>query len=213
MGTGLDAQQPFIRRQSVDTLPLHASDRQDSSIEFLKSATCNACPMTAAKVPLLTITSLVVAIACAGGSDAPGGTAGIATVFDSTGDSVTEISTAIPAHGVVIVTTTGGMQSQSSAVNGYSVVDVALLIDDSTPQVNGDSVANSTRVTAINPAAGMTLGFARWSISYSLTLPAGNHTFGVAAAIVNGAIGAGAVVGGPAGSVLQGQLTVVVLKQ
>ena len=108
MGTGLDAQQPFFQRQGVDTLPLHASDRQDSSIEFLKSsATCNACPMTAAKIPLLTITSLVVAIACAGGSDAPGGTAGIATVFDSTGDSViARVDGAVPVSALRIMDVT-----------------------------------------------------------------------------------------------------------
>jgi len=131
--------------------------------------------------------------------------------FYLTGLAPTTIS--IPANAQVMVTTTGGLRSQSTTANGYSVFDVALLIDGGTPTVNGNSVANISRVTAINPASGSAQGYARWSITYALSLPAGNHTFGVAAAIVGAALGAGADIGGGAGTALQAQLTVLVLKQ
>lgn len=135
----------------------------------------------------------------------------VAGFFYLTGLTPTTIS--IPANAQVMVTTTGGVRSQSTVTNGYSVVDLALLIDGGTPVVNGNAVANMTRVTAINPASGSAQGYARWSITYSLSLPAGTHTFGVAAASVNAAMGAAADVGGAAGTAMQGQLTVLVLKQ
>ena len=120
---------------------------------------------------------------------------------------------AIPANAQVMVTTTGGVRSQSTVTNGYSVLDFALLIDGGTPIVNGNEVANMTRVTASNPASGTAQGYARWSITYALSLPAGPHTFAVAAASVNAALGAAADVGGAPGTAMQGQLTVLILKQ
>jgi len=53
---------------------------------------------------LLIIASLVSAIACAGGSDSPGGAAGLATVFDSTGDTViARVDGAVPVSALRIM--------------------------------------------------------------------------------------------------------------
>jgi len=53
---------------------------------------------------LLTFAGLVAAIACAGGSDSPGGAAGLATVFDSTGDTViARVDGAVPVSALRIM--------------------------------------------------------------------------------------------------------------
>jgi hypothetical protein len=114
----------------------------------------------------------------------------------------------VPNNSVLYISSDGGAQTTSSATNGFSLVDVALFVDGSL-RANADYrrlvIANSTGIVNV---------FVNWSFSDSLALPPGSHTILVAAAgtaILTGS--ANATVSGGPGSVLQGQLSIVVVNR
>lgn len=111
-------------------------------------------------------------------------------------------SLTVPTDSVLYLATDGGVQSASTTTP--TVVDVAIIVDGSlTP-------AGAYRRISI-PAA-TTTGFATWGMSLALPLTAGTHTVDVRVASVAG-ITIGAKVSGDATTVLQGELTAIVLKK
>lgn len=109
----------------------------------------------------------------------------------------------IPANAKVRVDTSGGIQC-TAAGTAYSVVDLALFVDDSISTSGGQR-----RVVAAN-SQGLGQMIANWSFSRAYQLPAGNHTFEVRAQGVdpNAAIANVSSAGAPQ---LQGTLTVTVI--
>lgn len=110
----------------------------------------------------------------------------------------------IPANAKVLVETSGGVQC-SQAGTAYSVVDVALFVDNTISNAGGQR-----RVVAAN-TAGLGQTIANWSFSRALALPAGNHVFEVRAA---GVVDSGSVtanVSSGSAPQIQGTLTVTVL--
>jgi hypothetical protein len=109
----------------------------------------------------------------------------------------------VPAGARVRVDTSGGIQCSLTG-NAYSVVDVALFIDDGISTAGGQR-----RVVAAN-TTGLGQTITNWSFTRTYTLPAGNHTFEVRAAGVdpNAAI---ANVSSASAPQLQGTLTITVL--
>jgi len=112
----------------------------------------------------------------------------------------------IPANSKVLITTYGAVQTTSGAINGYSTVDVVVAID-------GFLLPNGAyqRVIAANNGS-LTTQFQYWSITTAPVVAAGSHTFAVFAAGAGG-VGSNATVGGDTNSVLQGELSVTILKQ
>jgi hypothetical protein len=112
----------------------------------------------------------------------------------------------VPNNSVLYISSDGGAQTTSTATNGFSIVDVALFVDGSL-RANADYkrlvIANSTGIVNV---------FVNWSFSDSLVLPPGSHTIHVAAAGTGGS-SANATVSGEPGSVLQGQLSIVVVNR
>ena len=110
----------------------------------------------------------------------------------------------VPANAMVLVSTDGGIQTTSAVTTGVSRVDIAL-------QVDGALLPSGSyrRVIAQN-TGGSTTTIENYAMATSLALPAGNHTIAVVAALQSGSA---ANVGGNSASVLQGQLTVTILKQ
>ena len=90
--------------------------------------------------------------------------------------------------------------------NAYSVVDVAIFIDDGISTAGGQR-----RVVAAN-TTGLAQTVENWSFTRSYTLPAGNHTFEVRAAggDPSATVANVSSAGAPQ---LQGTLTVTVLLQ
>lgn len=117
------------------------------------------------------------------------------------------VTIVVPANSFVFVSTDGGVSTNSVVDDGFSVVDVAVFID-------GVLVANggSRRVTAVNNA--QLVGITNYSIAFGTHLTVGSHTIQVAAVLAAGVLGNNsATVSGGSHSVLQGQLTVIVIKQ
>ena len=108
---------------------------------------------------------------------------------------------AIPANARVHVSTNGGVQC-TAVGNAYSVVDVALFVDDAI-------TAGQQRVVAANTAA-LAQTISNWSFGRSFTLPAGNHEFEVRAAGVDANAATANVSSGTAPQI-QGVLTVTVV--
>jgi hypothetical protein len=111
----------------------------------------------------------------------------------------------VPANSKVYVSTYGGLQTTSGSINGFSMIDIALFMDN---VIVADGAYQ--RVTAPNNG-GVTGVFEYWSFSTAPVVSAGAHTFSVRAAGVG--IGSNATVGGNNSSVLQGEMTVVFVKQ
>lgn len=111
----------------------------------------------------------------------------------------------IPAGAKVKVDTNGGMQC-TAAGNAYSVVDLAIFVDNATP-----GQAGIRRVVAANTAAVGRM-VANWSFGRTFTLTAGTHTFEVRAVAVD-PNAADANVSSAGEPRIQGVLTVTVLKQ
>lgn len=112
----------------------------------------------------------------------------------------------VPAGARVRVDTSGGIQC-SQAGSAYSVVDVAIFVDDGISTAGGQR-----RVVAANTQSlGQTI--ANWSFTRSYTLAAGNHNFEVRAEGVDDAMAAPANVSSAGAPQLQGTLTVTVLLQ
>jgi hypothetical protein len=110
----------------------------------------------------------------------------------------------VPANAVVLISTDGGVSTTSAVTTGVSRVDIALHVDGALLPDGG-----YRRVIAQNTGGSVTT-IENYAMSARLVLPAGNHTFDVRAALQSGSP---ANVGGNNASVLQGQLTVTILKQ
>ena len=113
----------------------------------------------------------------------------------------------VPANADTVIATDGGIQTTSADPStGYSVVDVAILVDGILPANGG-----YRRVYCLNNA-GIANVMCDWSLAMSTALTAGSHTITVQAQGVS-AGGSNATVSGNSSSVLQGELTVMFLKQ
>ena len=118
----------------------------------------------------------------------------------------------VPSGAAVHIESTGGVQTQSATVPGFSVLDVLLFVDG-VSQPGGWTRLTAANVTIADKAS------ARWHFAQSVTLAAGTHTIGVAVGQA-GAAGGGSIAGSVAATVggvnpspLQGTLTVTILKQ
>jgi hypothetical protein len=110
---------------------------------------------------------------------------------------------AIPANAKVRVDTSGGIQCTQTGA-AYSVVDLALFVDDAISSAGGQR-----RIVAAN-TQGLAQTISNWSFSRSYTLPAGNHVFEVRTQGVD-PNAAAANVSSASAPQLQGTLTVTVL--
>lgn len=108
-------------------------------------------------------------------------------------------STACTAY----ISTDGGMQTTSAITTGVSRVDVVLTYDAALFPAGGYK-----RVTAAN-TGGNTTAIENWAFGYTTPVSTGTHTFAVFAALNSGSP---ATVGGNATSVLQGRLTVIIVR-
>lgn len=109
----------------------------------------------------------------------------------------------VPAGARVIVTTDGGIQTQSASTTGLSRVDIAVAVDGAILPAGA-----YRRVIAQNTGGSVTT-IENYAMTMSLNLAAGNHTFAVYAGQATGSL---ANVSGDASSVLQGVLTVTIVK-
>ncbi|HJZ77517.1 MAG TPA: hypothetical protein VKE51_37565 [Vicinamibacterales bacterium] len=112
------------------------------------------------------------------------------------------MSVTLPSNSVLYLATDGGVQSSSTTL--ATVVDVAIIVDGSL------TAAGAYRRISV-PAAAPT-GWATWEMSLSLPLAAGPHSVEVRVASVAG-ITVGAKVSGDSSTVLQGELTAMILKK
>ena len=120
------------------------------------------------------------------------------------------LSTTITVSGqtMVYIQTNGGVNTLATTSTGGSALDVAILVDGAVLASGGYQ-----RIYADNPTAAalanVTNWVANWNTSVILTLAAGSHTIEVDAVYVSGS---SASVSGIGGSIKQGTLTVMVLK-
>lgn len=153
------------------------------------------------------------------GAQGPGGTTG-QDVFEAFGSGQLTVSSAttsytlvpglsltinIPADAKVRMETNGGLQCTSTG-SAYSVVDLALFVDNTI-----STTAGQRRIVASNtPVVGQMI--ANWSFGRTYELTAGSHQFEVRAINVDPSAAPANVssVGAPQ---LQGVLTVTVIKQ
>jgi hypothetical protein len=112
----------------------------------------------------------------------------------------------VPSNAVLKVSVDGGLLTESTATNGVSVVDVALVIDG-VVSANG----GYKRIVAAN-TTGIVTTIANFDMSQAIPLTQGAHTIKVAAK-GNGGTSSPALVSGDATSVLQGELTVTIVKK
>ena len=111
----------------------------------------------------------------------------------------------VPAGARVRVDTNGGLQC-SLPGNAYSVVDLALFVDNAAP-----GQAGMRRVVAANTTVVGQI-IANWSFGRTFNLGAGSHTFEVRGIAVDPAA-APANVSSASAPQIQGVLTVTILKQ
>jgi hypothetical protein len=112
----------------------------------------------------------------------------------------------VPTNATVYISTSGGVETTSDVANGYSVVDIAIGIDGTFPANGGYQrlyILNNTEVGFVDQ---------NWSFSLSTTLP-GAHTISIYARGAGIAGSSTAYVSGGTGTILQGQLTSLILKQ
>lgn len=149
-----------------------------------------------------------------------------ATYFSSAGLTVTSTSSlsyvpgfpssiVIPANSTVLINCDIGVMTSDNTNTGGSVVDIYIAVDGAFLTTGG-----SQRIYVLNnTGAKKSIRYA--SMSQSVTLSAGTHTFGIAATGVpigggsnpNITTNSSATVGGGTGDLLQGELTVTVLKK
>ena len=113
----------------------------------------------------------------------------------------------VPENSVVYIATDGGLQIQSTSTTAFSVTDIAIFIDGALP------VNTSQQRIIISNTSSFTLQLAYWSMSQIVTLTAGSHNIIVGAASAGGVSGSSVTVSGITGSVIQGKLSVIILKQ
>ena len=145
----------------------------------------------------------------------PGTTGQSATANYGTGAVVTSTSTfvgvpgldrtfTVPSNSKTYVSTDGGLQTSSATNTGFSNVDLDVFVDNASASqglFRRQMCANTTGVTGM---------ICNWSFGGVLQLSAGSHRVQVGAALVGGV---SATVSGDGTSALQGQLTVVNLKE
>ena len=115
------------------------------------------------------------------------------------------LTVTVPANALVYVSSDGGAYTTSGTANGWSNTDIGLFVDGTALQDGSDQQLTMLNNAGVVGAAG------HWSLSETLQLPAGTHTFAVAAN--GGGNGASAEVSGGAGNVDQGTLNVIILHQ
>jgi len=110
----------------------------------------------------------------------------------------------VPNNCVVYLATDGGLFTTSTLSSGYSEVEVYFKIDGTVPSHGGFG-----DITVVNNA-GITQATGRWSLSLATSLSAGSHTVAVYGFLAAGSV---ATISGGTGTVEQGELTVMFLKQ
>ena len=113
----------------------------------------------------------------------------------------------VPADSLVMLITDGGLQLNSSVTTHFAIIDVAFSIDGVNPSTD-PTPAGFRRVQVFNTAVATGV-IANWSFSRVQALSAGVHTIEVQA---RHAQGNPVFVSGDAGSVMQGQLTILIIK-
>lgn len=111
----------------------------------------------------------------------------------------------VPTNTTTLITCDVGVLNNGNGANAFSMVDIVLMVD-------GAALTNGgyQRVMpANNNNTGSTIDYA--SFSQSIELTPGTHTIGLAAAGTG--VGNNATVGGDNTSVLQGEVTVTILKK
>lgn len=110
----------------------------------------------------------------------------------------------VPVGYQAYLAASGGVQTTSTSTTGVSRVDITFFVDGV-----GVPAGSYRRVIAQN-TGGSTTTIENWSMSaMTPNLPPGNHTFDVRAALQTGS---SANVGGDSSSVLQSDLTVILIK-
>ena len=112
----------------------------------------------------------------------------------------------IPAGYSIFITSGGGISTSSVLGTGYSVADIVLAIDGALNAAGG----GYQRLTALNNG-GLIGNFSYWALHLSPVLTPGLHTIEVRAAGANNG-GSNFSVSGDATSVLQGELTITLIK-
>jgi hypothetical protein len=139
----------------------------------------------------------------------------VSTVFSNAGVTITPATTftlipnmtqtiTIPANSFVYIASDGGIQTTATAATGFSNIDVALFAD-------GVLLPNAAyaRIHALN-SAGLIGVIQYWNFSTIAALTPGAHTITVQARGVGN--GSNATVGGDNSTVMQGSLTVMIIK-
>jgi collagen triple helix repeat protein len=168
-----------------------------------------------------------VTYAC-NGSNGTGGTTGqdSTTVFGTAALNATTANhtllpglsqtITVPPNAKVYVSADGGFAPATSTPDAISVVDIDLVVDNQLVANAGYRRGAAKNQSVTNGAVTVTIGFVNWAFSTSLSLPAGTHTIAVEGGLTAGAGSlvspTGATISGNSSSVLQGQLTVVILK-
>jgi len=109
---------------------------------------------------------------------------------------------------MVYIQTNGGVNTIATTTTGGSALDVALVVDGAILPEGGYQRMYADNPTGVG-AGNVTNWVANWNMSVILTLSAGTHTIEVDAVYVQGS---NATVSGIAGSIKQGTLTIMVLK-
>jgi hypothetical protein len=117
----------------------------------------------------------------------------------------------VPANAKVYVSADGGFAPATTTNNAVSVVDIVLVVDNQLVAQAGYKRGAAKYESVINA------GILNWAFSTSLSLPAGTHTIAVEGGLTPGGgtqpvSPIPAIISGNATSVLQGKLTVVILK-
>jgi hypothetical protein len=111
----------------------------------------------------------------------------------------------VPTGGVVYVSSVGGINTTSTSVNGFSVVDIKLYVD-------GVGVINGGFQRGIAMSFGIVSMIEYWNISSTLNLSPGSHTISITAAGLNFPGSVNATVSQGTGGPLQATLSVLILK-
>ena len=113
----------------------------------------------------------------------------------------------IPANCSILLSLDIGVSTNSASATGFSITDILLIVDGA-PVADG----GYQRIYTGNSTSAPSYDTKYASISQTVTLSAGTHTFGIAAYGPNLG-GNSAIVGGNSNSVYQGELTVTILRK
>lgn len=126
----------------------------------------------------------------------------------------------VPANSAIYISSDGGVAPTTSADGAAAVVDVVIAIDNILVVNGGFQRLVATNRNFTNAGTTNTVGMVYWSVSQAVDLSPGNHSIAIAAGLSQQATSpatpvspTGATVSGNNTSVLQGQLTVIIVKQ